>query len=250
MCQPDQNVQEYTLHLAPFDGYATPNSFAGNLSISNMSCIITPKITTADVTYTSTTERFNVDAVDYIQSSSKTIPNETAGVVDQIISVAETYWGNAVMDSMFNIRMTNPDLSFMQILESTIRGMIEFQGTNLRIYYAANEAPGRATVSGEYIVQRMGYDGQPLGLVAVLPPLAIILVMASVCIVMGVGTGIRFVHGFEPTNSVALITASAAGGRAGNLQFSNEQGSQINKEILQVKLRFSSKEGLVRAQGR
>jgi hypothetical protein len=90
--------------------------------------------------------------------------------------------------------------------------MIEFEGTNLRIYYAANEAPGRAMVSGEYIVQRIGYDGRPLGLLAVLPPLAIILVMASVCIVMGVGTGIRFVHGFEPTNSVSLVTASAAGG--------------------------------------
>jgi hypothetical protein len=61
-------------------------------------------------------------------------------------------------------------------------------------------------VSGEYIVQRIGYDEQPLGLVAVLPPLAITLVMASVC------TGIRFLHGFEPTNSVSLITASAAGG--------------------------------------
>ena len=95
MCQPDQTVQECTLHLAPFDSYVAPNSFADPLSISNMSCIITPKITTADATYTSTTKRFNVDAVDYIQSSTKTIPNETAGVVDQIISVAETYWGNS-----------------------------------------------------------------------------------------------------------------------------------------------------------
>jgi hypothetical protein len=39
-------------------------------------------------------------------------------------------------------KKSNPDLSFTQILESTIRGMIEFEGTNLRIYYAANEAPG------------------------------------------------------------------------------------------------------------
>jgi hypothetical protein len=34
------------------------------------------------------------------------------------------------------------------------------------------------------------------------------------------------------------------------LQLSNEQSSQIDKEVLQVKLRFSSKEGLVQAQGR
>ena len=215
-----------------------------------MSCIITPKITTADVTYTSTTKRFNVDAVDYIQSSSKTIPNGTAGVVDQIISVAETYWSNSVIDSMFNIRMINPDLSFMQILESIIRGMIEFEGANLRVYYAANEAPSRAMIGGEYIVQRMGYDGQPLGLVAVLPPLAIVLVMASVCVVTGVGTVIRFVHGLEPTNSVSLITASTAGGPAGCSQLYNEQGSQIDEEVLQVKLRFSSKEGLIQAQDR
>ena len=250
MCQPDQNIQTYTLHLAPFDGYATPNPFAGNLSLSNMSCIITPKISTVNVAYTSTTGRFEIWSVTYNESFSMTVPNKTADVVDDILSVAETYWGNSVIDSMFNIRMTNPFLSLAQILENTISGMIEIQGTNLRLYYAAKEAPGRAIVSGEYAVERVGYDGRPLGLLAVLPSLAIILVMASVCIVMGAGTGIRFVHGFEPTNSVSLITASAAGGRAGNLKLSNEQGSRIDKEVLQVKLRFSSKEGLFQAQGR
>ena len=250
MCQPDQNIQTYTLHLAPFDGYATPNPFAGYLSLSNMSCIITPIITTVNVTYASTTRQIEIVSVTYIESSSMTVPNETAGVVDDIFSVAETYRGNPVVDSMFNIRMTNPSLSFTQILQNTISGMIEIQGTNLRLYYAAEEAPGRAIVSGEYVMKRIGYDGRPLGLLTVLPPLAIILVMASVCIVMGVGTGIRFVHGFEPTNSVSLITASAPGGRAGNLKLSNEQGSRIDKEVLQVKLRFSSKEGLFQAQGR
>jgi hypothetical protein len=247
VCQPDESIQSYTFYLAPYDGYALPNPEAGNLSISNISCVITPKITKVDVTYASTTKLFNVNEIEHIESSSMIVPNETVDGIDQVFSVAMTYWGNAVMDSIFKIQMTDPSLSFAQALESVIRGMIEFEGTNLRIYYAANEAPGRALVTGQYTVQRIGYNGQLLGIIAVLPPLVFILVMASGFIVVGVSTRIRFVHVFEPTNSVSLITASAAGGQAGKLQIANEQISKIDKRVLQAKLRFSHMEGLVKA---
>lgn len=96
-------------------------------------------------------------------------------------------------------------------------------------------------------VWRAGYDGQPLGIIAVLPPFIFTVALASVFPAMGVRTGVRHVHDFEPTSSVSFITASAAGGWVGKLQIPMGQTSKMDEDALRLKLRLSEEEGWVKA---
>lgn len=107
---PGETTPEHVFYLAPYDGYAKPNPKAGNLSISNITCALKAKRP-----YASTTRLFNVDVISSITSSSNIVPNETVAAADFVFSSATTCWGNAVTDSIFTIRMTNPSLSLTQI---------------------------------------------------------------------------------------------------------------------------------------
>ncbi|KAF2105956.1 hypothetical protein BDV96DRAFT_655093 [Lophiotrema nucula] len=249
-CPPDNTIKDKTLYLRPFDGYAQPNQHAGNLSFPNVTCSVKPYITQADVTYRSSNNLFNVSGVVPILDSTYAVPNETVDGVKQLMSLAVTYWGNSFMDSLFALRMTSDTTSFIQALEIMIRGMIEFEGTHLRVYYAVNDAPGTVPVAGSYSVWRLGYNGQPVGLLGISPPLLFFLILAVTYLAMGMSAGQRYVSNFEPTSSTCLIAASAAGGQSGRLFVPKKGDLQADdQDVLKVNVRFTGIDGLVSVNG-
>jgi hypothetical protein len=141
--------------------------------------------------------------------------------------------------------MTSEDVSFTRALELMIRGMLEYEGTNMRVYYAANDAPGKTPVAGQITVWRLGYNGQPIALASILPPFIFILVLGAVFTIMGIRTGLVRVSGFTPTRSTCLIEASAIGGQMGNFNVGKSGILGADASLLDVKLRFVGGQGFV-----
>jgi hypothetical protein len=87
--------------------------------------------------------------------------------------------GNGVIDSLTGLNPTDGPFSWTMAIEAAIRGVIEYEGTNLRMYYTANEAPGQRYVHGTYSVARLGYKEQSTSLVLILPCLLFFLTAAA-----------------------------------------------------------------------
>jgi hypothetical protein len=144
--------------------------------------------------------------------------------------------------------MASEDISFTRALELMIRGILEYEGTNMRVYYAANDAPGKAAVAGQFTVWRLGYNGQLIALASILPPFLFILVLGAVFTIMGIRTGMVRVSRFSPTRSTCLIEASAMGGHLGNLNIGKSGILGADKaSLLDVKMRFVIGQGFVDA---
>jgi hypothetical protein len=129
-----------------------------------------------------------------------------------------------------------------------IRGILEYEGTNMRVYYAANDAPGKVAVAGQFTVWCLGYNGQLLAIASILPPFVFILVLGAVFTVMGIRTGMVRVSNFSPTRSTCLIEASAIGGHLRNLNIGKSGISGADMaSLLDVKMRFVAGQGFVDA---
>ncbi|KIW70031.1 hypothetical protein PV04_02342 [Phialophora macrospora] len=242
--------EDYTIHVRPFDGYATPNSLASNIVFPNMTCSLTPYIANATVLYTASDRLFHISSLETIPLSTSQVPNETADAISQVFQLATSTWGNMLIDSLYAIILSNQTTTFAQAMEISLRGIIQFEGSNLRVYYGSNEPPGRHAVQGSYTVWRVGYNGRPVVLISLLPPLVIILVLAVAYVVIGSRTtGTGHVSDFDPINTVCLITAAAVGGASGLLPARNLVGGMTrprDRKILGgVRLVFDDKDGLI-----
>ncbi|KAG9515758.1 hypothetical protein KCU93_g9385, partial [Aureobasidium melanogenum] len=210
MCQPDADVNHYNHSLRPFDDYANPTS---TRAIENITCSIIPVITLNNVSYRSTDNTFRQKIVEYNSNVGLDL-NETVDVMRDLMASAVTSWGHMVVIALLSLHATNASIPFPELLGEAIRGFIEYEGTNLRMYYTANHAPGLRSINGSYSVWRVGYHGRYTALVTIAPQLFIILLLAGYCVYYGMTSGMQNVGSFDPTNSTCLIAASATG--AGN----------------------------------
>lgn len=122
--------------------------------------------------------------------------------------------GHMVVDVLLGVHATNASIPFPELLGEAIRDFIEYEGTNLCMYYTANHAPCLRSINGAYSVWRVGYHGHYTALVTIAPQLFILLLLAGYCVYYGMTSEIQNVGSFDPTNSTCFIAASATG--AGN----------------------------------
>lgn len=154
---------------------------------------------------------------------------------------------NMVIDSIHGFRASNSSVSIVHATEDTFRGYIEFMATNLRMYYAANEPPGTINVTGNYTVWRVGYRGQPIVLISLLPPLVLICGLAIYYLIVGTRSGSTNVPlpAFDPVDSLSILLAGAAGGTAGKVPVAplNDNDHRDKKILHRMTLRFESDTG-------
>ncbi|KAF4921621.1 Cutinase transcription factor 1 alpha [Colletotrichum viniferum] len=227
-CQPDAMVKKYVLYLTPMERYSR-----APLSLPNMTCTFEPMITKNIVGYSTDTGLFVSSVIERMGGSG--IPNETADAINSLFMISTTSWGSGLIDSMLSLNTSGDgsgNFSYAGAVEAAMRGIIEYEGTNLRIYYAANEADCRSTVNGTYEVFRMGYhQTTPTALLIVLPLIVYILVVAWWYTWTGLRTGSSIDDEFNPTNSTALVTAAAAGASSGKLGLDGRGG--LNDQLVQ-----------------
>lgn len=153
-----------------------------------------------------------------------------------------------LIDSLYDIVLTNTTITFAAAMEASLTGIIEFEGSNLRMYYAANEAPGRRDVNGTYYIRRFGYNGQPVTLAGLLPPLVIITAMAIMYTILGLRTKCEVISSplVDPMSSTWLVAASAAGGSSGRLRgLQNGITRPRDSRTLAARVGFEKDHGLV-----
>ncbi|KAF4488475.1 putative transcriptional regulatory protein [Colletotrichum fructicola Nara gc5] len=198
-----------------------------------MTCTFEPMITKNIVGYSTDTGLFTSSVIERMGGSG--IPNETADAINSLFMISTTSWGSGLIDSMLSLNTSGDgsgNFSYAGAVEAAMRGIIEYEGTNLRIYYAANEADGRSTVNGTYEVFRMGYhQTTPTALLIALPLIVYILVVAWWYTWTGLRTGSSIDDEFHPTNSTALVTAAAAGATNGKLGLDGRGG--LNDHLVQ-----------------
>ncbi|KAF4895024.1 hypothetical protein CGCF415_v012134 [Colletotrichum fructicola] len=198
-----------------------------------MTCTFEPMITKNIVGYSTDTGLFTSSVIERMGGSG--IPNETADAINSLFMISTTSWGSGLIDSMLSLNTSGDgsgNFSYAGAVEAAMRGIIEYEGTNLRIYYAANEADGRSTVNGTYEVFRMGYhQTTPTALLIALPLIVYILVVAWWYTWTGLRTGSSIDDEFNPTNSTALVTAAAAGATNGKLGLDGRGG--LNDHLVQ-----------------
>lgn len=153
-----------------------------------------------------------------------------------------------MIDSLYDIVLSNPEISFAAAMEASLLGIFEFESSNLRIYYAANQAAGRRDVHGTYTVWRLGYKGNPVTLAGLVPPFVILTVMAIAYVVLGARTRCWTVSSFvDPMSSTWLVAASATGGASGRLRQQLDMGIKNPRDahVLAIGVKFHHESGLV-----
>ncbi|KAF9870998.1 hypothetical protein CkaCkLH20_11415 [Colletotrichum karsti] len=227
LCQPNKKVKKYEFYLAPFRQYS---------HLPNMTCSIEPVITKNLVSYSTSTGLFASTIMERMGSSS--VPNETADAVSALFMISITSWGSGLIESLLSLNTTGDgsgNFSYPAAVEAALRGIVEYEGTNLRIYYSANEAAGRSTVNGTYNVLRVGYhQTQPTALLILLPLLLYVVIVAWSYTWVGLRTGLHIEDGFNPTDSTSLVTAAAAGAESGKLGFEGMSSGnhKVQEEIM------------------
>ncbi|KAF4871698.1 Transcriptional activator protein acu-15 [Colletotrichum siamense] len=190
-----------------------------------MTCTFEPMITKNIVGYSTDTGLFTSSVIERMGGSG--VPNETADAINSLFMISTTSWSEDEW-------RRSGHFSYAGAVEAAMRGIIEYEGRNLRIYYAANEADGRSTVNGTYEVFRMGYhQTTPTALLIVLPLIVYILVVAWCYTWTGLRTGSSIDDEFNPTNSTALVTAAAAGATNGKLGLDGRGGLGLNDHLVQ-----------------
>lgn len=214
VCEYPANSKEYTIYIGTFGDYAN-TSFTQSGFFPNLTCTLKPFLTDATVQYRTADSLFRVGEVTPIAGSTNRVPNETYQAIDRAFSLAVTTLDSMIIDSIHGIVAMNSTLNIPEATAMTLKGYIEFYATSLRLYYSANEPPGRRPVTGNFTVWRMGYKGQPIVLASLLPPLVLVCGLAITYVVLGLQTGVGYVSGFNPIDGLPMMVASAAGGRAG-----------------------------------
>lgn len=153
-----------------------------------------------------------------------------------------------MIDTLYDIVLPNPNISFGTAMEALLLGIVEFESSYQRIYYTANQAPGRRGVNGTFSTVRFGYKGNPVSMAGLLPPLVIIVAIAVTYVFLGLRTRCSTVPAsIDPRSSTWLIAASATGGAARRLHQQLEKGVSNSRDAhrLALGVKFHHKFGLV-----
>lgn len=153
-----------------------------------------------------------------------------------------------MIDSLYDIVLSNQNISFATAMEKLLLGVFEFESSHLRIYYSAIEAPGRRSVNGTFSARRVGYNGNRVTMAGLLPPFMIMVGMAITYVVLGARTRCATVSAsVDPMSSTWLVAASATGGAAGRLQLQLSKGIQSPRDahVLALGVKFDHELGLV-----
>jgi hypothetical protein len=157
-----------------------------------------------------------------------------------------------VIDALYALQMTGQnELSMPQAVEALIRGLYEIEGTNLRMYYTANEAPGIRNITGYSSDNRLGYAGQRVIIYTLGPPLACLCALWIVSLVIATQTGFRYRGSFDPTNSTSIILGSALAAKNGRLDRLVVYGDGsfgddfVRRAALGMDIKFEEGQGLV-----
>lgn len=248
VCQAEPpTLHEYTVYIGAFGTYATDRGEPGVASFfPNMTCSMKPMLTNVSLAYTSTGDIFDVNHTAIIPDSGRRVPNETYQAIDRAFSLAISNSENMVIDSIHGFAAVNNAISYPKAMELTLQGYIEMFATNLRMYYSANEPPGRRTIRGNYTTWRVGYNGDPVVLGGLLPPLLFICGLAIAYTVIGLRTGLQYIPEFDPVNSVSMLAASAAGGTAGKFPIPDFGLSQArDRTTIQTSIKYDRVNGYI-----
>lgn len=154
-----------------------------------------------------------------------------------------------MIDALIGLHAVNTSIAFPDLLAEAIRGFIEYEGTNLRMYYTANQAPGLKDISGNYTVWRIGYEGHHSALMTILPQLLVVLSLAAFCVYYGMASGSKTVGSFDPTDSTCLITASAIGAARDKLKLPvMRHNISSDSRLGSAEIRYDNVNGLVTVQ--
>lgn len=88
-------MKSYTIYIAPFGRYASPNKDAGGISFPSLECSLEPVITESIVQYTSIDQLYAVLESRPLADSTSKVPNETVDAIRQSYYLAVTSWVGA-----------------------------------------------------------------------------------------------------------------------------------------------------------
>ena len=88
-CDVPRSREDYILHIRPFGAYADPPLSTAS---PNLTCTIKLMLSSNNVSYSSVTGLFTSELLEWDQSSSSRVPNETAGSVYQLFSLVPNSW--------------------------------------------------------------------------------------------------------------------------------------------------------------
>lgn len=127
-----------------------------------------------------------------------------------------------------------------------IRGMIEYEATQLRMYYTANYAPGVRSITGNLTTSRVGYSGHIATLYTLVPVFSLISLLCLIYLVLALRTGLQYKGDFDPMDSTCLIAASAAAATKGLLVVGADGGHEGDrKALLSTRMMYEEGQGLV-----
>lgn len=150
-----------------------------------------------------------------------------------------------MIDGLSGLHAINPEVSYPDLLADAIRGFIEYEGSNLRMYYTVNRAPSSHNISGTYTVWRVGYQGHIAGVMTLLPELLIMLAVGVFCISYGAASKIKLLGSFDPSDPACLISAGARGGSKGRLKIPKELSGCYDGKGYTGSIRYDERDGLV-----
>ena len=143
-------------------------------------------------------------------------------------------------------RISSNPVSMTEAAEAMIRGMVEYEGTQMRMYYSANLAKGRRNITGNLTTSRVGYTGEVATLYTLIPVFGSIAVLCTVYFVLALKTGLRYEGDFDPMDTTYLIAASAAAAEKGMLVLGTDGGHESDRRsLLRTRVVYEDGLGLV-----
>lgn len=239
MCGPN-NSKEYYIFFRPFGEYERGDR---GLQLQNITCKVEPRMTLNNVTYSSVTNDFTSKVIQVFETPAMSPTDaEAIDAVFQVFWYGVSIRGNVVADAIVSLRHQNQqdnDQTLAETFQNILKGFYEIEMTSLRLYYSANSAPGARNVTGSLTHFRMGYNGTPEALYA-LVPLAFIVAMALGYLTYGLRVGGHLFE-FNPTRTTSLLVASSQGGLdLGERIKASTEGYPDETSVQDVKVRFAA----------
>ena len=243
----------YVLEFASYGSYNVQWKFP------NMSCSITPYITTNNVTYNNATGLFATEVVSIPEKALLRIPYTLTEVTNWLFRVTSIVTGNQIANSMIALQNTpsyeagiyqNVTIDWPHATELLLKGIVEYHATRLRMIMSAEmnstnvQPSGYSPVKGIVSSWRLGYNGETAPIATLFPLQGFILLCAITVVIIGARTGVKHVSTFDPTNTTHLIVASALGGRNGGLgALRGENAIRADAKALNLKVEYKDLHG-------
>ncbi|KAK8242957.1 hypothetical protein IWZ00DRAFT_575967 [Phyllosticta capitalensis] len=256
MCQPGVSLEFLKLYLRPFGAYQR--------FFPNLTCTMRTYYTMNSVSYSSSTGVFNT-VVSSRLNHSRALPWSIALEFEQLLLSSITpetnlLKGNLFVDSLLMLNATvqsagddRNTFKAADLVETAIRGIYEYLGTQFRILFTAQGATAKRTVNGNFTSWRVGYDGQKLSLAITLPMLVFILGSAAYYCISGLSCSHGPSVAWNPMSVTSWITAGAATGAPGTLEeLGDKKGrsSYGGPGAKTLKVKYSRESGLIADFGR